>query len=448
MANYVMLDNYNGLSCCYSFLKRKSILLKKKEVDKIRQFDKENHRCFYPFNDGAHIDSIIDFDEFDLSKSLLETSSDSTISETRSLLNFEEIRDLYLLVYPDVIFSKGERQSVIYNISESKLFNAPNSLLEYISLQYGRTIGEVVDSFSKEEGGILSLYIAFLVSNKLARIVSDINQFGTKEQYMKRYKERLESFTSVIDSAIIDITNTSSYNVQTLIGDLTAIKCGKILLRFFESNISMFFDALVGIRSSNTIVRFDLYAPKEMYLHIKDVLVNEPKLFNVFIFRCEESSLFFVNQNIIDLRKTFYLSTTAFLSPLDCGKITFSRTALIPNNDFILRSHFVNSCLYKKISIDSRGFIRNCPSMKLHFGHIGNTKLQDVVKKTDYKKPWYITKDQVRKCCKCQYRYSCFDCRAYTEDGTLYGCPSKCHFSHTSNSWRDNGDLHLGKIRK
>lgn len=86
--------------------------------------------------------------------------------------------------------------------------------------------------------------------------------------------------------------------------------------------------------------------------------------------------------------------------------------------------------------------------MKLHFGHIGNTKLQDVVKKTDYKKPWYITKDQVRKCCKCQYRYSCFDCRAYTEDGTLYGCPSKCHFSHTSNSWRDNGDLYLGKIRK
>lgn len=436
MADRITPNYSTGLSCCYSFLRRRNILLKKKEVDEIRQFDKENHRCFYPFNDGVHIDSIIDFDEFDLSKSLPESSSsNSTISETYSLPNFGEIRNMYLLVYPDIVFSKGELQSVIYNISENKLFNAPNSLLDYVSLQCGHTIGDVVSSFSREEGDILCLYIAFLVSNKLARIVSDMNQFGTKEQYMKGYKERLESSTSIIDSAIIDVTEASSYNIQSLIDDLTSLGCSKVLLRFFESNISMFFDSLVSIRSSNTIVRFDVYAPKEMYLQIKAILIDEPKLFNVFVFRCEESSLFFVNQNITDLRKTFYLSTVAFLSPADCGKITFKKTALIPNNDFILRSHFVNSCLYKKISIDSEGLIRNCPSMKLHFGHVGNTKLQDVIEKVDYKELWYITKDQVKKCCKCQYRYSCFDCRAYTEDGTLYGCPSKCHFSLTSNNW-------------
>ena len=65
MADHVILD-YEGLPCCYSFLRRRKILLKEKEIDKIRQFDEKNHKCFYPFNDGMHIDAIIDFDDIEI----------------------------------------------------------------------------------------------------------------------------------------------------------------------------------------------------------------------------------------------------------------------------------------------------------------------------------------------------------------------------------------------
>lgn len=434
MADHVILD-YEGLPCCYSFLRRRKILLKEKEIDKIRQFDEKNHKCFYPFNDGMHIDAIIDFDEFDLSKSLPEFYLDKAISDSLPPIDFEENRNMYLLIYPDIVFSRGKRQSVIYNISENKLFGAPNSLLEYVELQSGHTIGEVVNDYSREERSVLYSYITFLISNKMARMVSEIKQFELKDQHTKRYKERLENATSIIDSAIIDVVEASSYNIQAVVENLTSLGCGKILIRFFESNVPMFFDALAGIRSSNTIARFDVYAPKEMYLQVRDVLINEPKLFNVFVFQCDESSLFFVNQNILDLRKTFYLSTAVSLSPLDCGKVTFSRTALIPNSDYILRNQFVNSCLYKKISIDSSGLVKNCPSMTFHFGHIKDVRLEDVVKNPKYKMYWYITKDKIETCNHCQYRYSCFDCRAYTKNNALHGLPCKCKFSPALNKW-------------
>lgn len=437
-----IIQNDTLLSCCYSFLKRRKLIFGKDKWDRIKQYDEVNARCIYPFNDGVHLDSIIDFDNLKLlplGEKTCESDpcdENTTSSQTYSLPCLEDIQNMYLFVYPDVIIAKGDSQSIVYDLSEKRLFGVPNSFVDFLCIQEGSTIGQIVNSFLENEKKILFSYVTFLVSNKLARLGTEMGQFGTKEQYLKGYEEKLKISTTIIDSAIIDVTKLSSYNIQNLFNRLNSFRCSKILLRFFESNIDLFFKILSSIQSSNTIVRFDIYLPVEMYLQIANILTNEPKLFNILVYRCPECSVSFIDQDIIDLRKTIYKSTNSSLSPTDCGNITFSRTALIPNNDYILKNHFVNSCLYKKISIDSEGYVKNCPSMKCHFGHIDIVDMQQVIEDISFKKYWYITKDQINTCCTCQYRYSCFDCRAYTENDDLYGRPSKCKFSPSLNTWK------------
>ena len=73
--------------------------------------------------------------------------------------------------------------------------------------------------------------------------------------------------------------------------------------------------------------------------------------------------------------------------------------------------------------------------MTFHFGHIKDVRLEDVVKNPEYKMYWYITKDKTETCNHCQYRYSCFDCRAYTKNNALHGLPCKCKFSPALNKW-------------
>ncbi|RUL60063.1 grasp-with-spasm system SPASM domain peptide maturase [Prevotella koreensis] len=397
-------------------------------------------KFLYPFNDGIHIDSIIDFEKLEFA--VPEVSENASSIEDKQTLqsysskDFEDIKNMYLLIFHDVIISKGRNQSILYDLSEKRLFKVPNSVIEFITILGNKTIGEILNSFSTYEKRILFSYVQFLLSNKLARLVNNVEQFGSQEQFIKGFKESLNISTSIIDSAIIDIKETSSFDIQGFIKKLTSFRCSKILLRFWEINMDFFKKAISCIRTSNSIVRVDTYLPMEMYSQIVTIIENECKLFNILVFRCDKSSISFINPDIIDLRKTIYKSTKQSLAPTDCGNISFGKTALIPRSDYILKNIFVNSCLYKKISVDSDGFVKNCPSMRHHFGHVDSVDLCKVIKENSFTKYWYITKDKINICSICQYKYSCFDCRAYTEDDTLYGRPSKCQLSTSSNQWK------------
>ena len=97
-----------------------------------------------------------------------------------------------------------------------------------------------------------------------------------------------------------------------------------------------------------------------------------------------------------------------------------------------------NTCLNRKISIDKDGYIKNCPSMLHHFGHISETKLEDVIKNPEFTKYWNIKKDDISKCKDCEFRHICTDCRAYLENPEdLYSAPLKCGYNPYTCQWED-----------
>ncbi len=96
-----------------------------------------------------------------------------------------------------------------------------------------------------------------------------------------------------------------------------------------------------------------------------------------------------------------------------------------------------NTCLYKKISIDKSGNIKNCPSMTSSFGSIDNSSLIDIVQMTEFTSYWNINKDKIQICRDCEFRYVCTDCRAYTQGDNLLGKPAKCNYDPYTAKWID-----------
>lgn len=109
------------------------------------------------------------------------------------------------------------------------------------------------------------------------------------------------------------------------------------------------------------------------------------------------------------------------------------------NVDAFLESTQYNSCLNKKISIDSEGKIKNCPSMPEDFGSIKDKSLVDVSQNPIFKKYWRINKNEIETCKDCEFRHICSDCRAHIKDNkNIYSKPLKCHYDPYTATW-ENG---------
>ena len=95
-----------------------------------------------------------------------------------------------------------------------------------------------------------------------------------------------------------------------------------------------------------------------------------------------------------------------------------------------------NSCLNQKIAVDTRGDIKNCPSLEKSYGNVVDTSLREALFRKGFKDWWAIAKDQVDICRDCEFRYVCTDCRAFIQDrDNLYSKPAKCAYDPYTATW-------------
>lgn len=124
-----------------------------------------------------------------------------------------------------------------------------------------------------------------------------------------------------------------------------------------------------------------------------------------------------------------------------CGKVELKYFNTNINKVIEAVNH--NSCLYKKIGIDKKGNIKNCPLMNESFGNIYQQNLEEAINHPDFRKYWNLTKDQIEICKDCEFRYICTDCRAYTEnslknkEGLIISKPLKCGYNPYTGLWDD-----------
>ncbi len=199
-----------------------------------------------------------------------------------------------------------------------------------------------------------------------------------------------------ITNAVIDFDYYSKHPIDRIFNELSQLLCEAVEIRYFyDESIENIFESL-KFSNDSTFRSIEIFVKFNENYHsqkkIEFLFKNINRLLKITLHSAE------INQIVeIDDRKKFVIYTkTKIDSESHCGAIGID--SFKSNLLFFSEGKNFNSCLNKKISIDKKGFIKNCPSSTESFGEIKNINLREVLKIKEFKTLWSVNKDQIDDC--------------------------------------------------
>jgi SPASM domain peptide maturase of grasp-with-spasm system len=335
--------------------------------------------------------------------------------------------EYYFKLFQCCIPVKGYARSLICDLQRGKLHLIPNSLIDVVNIAKEGTVKTVKSYFNNGQDEVINSYFDFLVLNELG--------FYCDESELKLFPDLNLEWKSphTITNALIDIKDKYPSNYLNLSNQLDVLSCRSVEIRFYTPFI---IDDIHEILSS-----FDCSQLECIYLLIcynqhctvedyEKLVLKYGRIEQITVHSCLEDK-----DEYFNTKKVIY-SSKSITSDLCCGIITPAYFS--SNLELFTEAQLHNTCLNRKIAIDVDGNIKNCPSMPHSYGNIKDTTLQEALEHPDFKKYWYIHKDQIEVCKDCEFRYICTDCRAYLEDPhNLYSKPLKCGYNPYTCEWEE-----------
>jgi SPASM domain peptide maturase of grasp-with-spasm system len=325
---------------------------------------------------------------------------------------------------------KGVTRSLICDLQRNVFDIIPNDLYDILIAFEGKTKNEVKVAFENGHDNTIDEYFDFLVEKEYIFFTDTPDWFPELNMQF--------DYPFEFSNGIIDISSDSEYNLYSALEQYDGINCKFIELRFFHSinldlvqNIISFLDEMESmITSIGFALPYNAHITEEA---LKELLEKFPRISYIVIWGA-------IHQKFIEpiREKSGYLIFTEvqLKDETCCGVIHPS--FFVTNIKNFTEALSYNSCLNRKISVDSLGNIKNCPSMSQSYGNIENTTLKDVSKIKAFKKYWNITKDDIKVCKDCEFRYICTDCRAYKENPKDdYSKPLKCGYNPYTSEWTE-----------
>lgn len=341
---------------------------------------------------------------------------------------------MFLKLFNSVKITKGAKNSIIFDANNGFLRLIPNTFFDLLSNEM-RNYSRLKKKLDNDTLEVLDEYLNFITDNNLGFIVYSKKKL-LSFQGVSNFNETLSN----CDYLILDVNNSNILN-DNLIQQICTLNIKYLQFRFLDkvevdeiikviSIIEIFNDS--NINEISIVVKYNtklLFFIKENYFKISNKFLH-------FVLHSSNEQDF----QILDHVYLTFINNTIGI-PLGCGVINLKNVNL--NRIFYLEAQQHNSCLNKKISIDSEGNIRNCPSMPQSFGNIKDTTLEEALSHPDFKKYWNLTKDTIEVCKDCEFRYICTDCRAYTErthenkEGLDISKPLKCGYNPYTGEWEE-----------
>jgi len=181
------------------------------------------------------------------------------------------------------------------------------------------------------------------------------------------------------------------------------------------------------LRSIDVLLK---WTPEHVPDSLRDLIRRHRRIQQVFIHSAPENRIY---KEFVDSANLVY-ATQEITSHEHCGQVRPGY--FTPGISFFLESLHFNSCLNRKVSVDARGEIRNCPSMAASFGNANATRIRSAVMDEKFRELWEVNKDQVEVCRDCEFRYICPDCRAWVRlSEEKFAKPSKCGYDPYTGIW-------------
>lgn len=326
---------------------------------------------------------------------------------------------------------KGYSRSIICDLQRNAIYPIPNSL--YLILEYSgsKSIDDIYKLYGEENSETIKEYFEFLTNKELIFF----NNYP--ENFPKLNDKWDEPFH--ITNCIIDFNEVKIDNLKNIKKSLGKLAIKAIQIRVFKKTtlkeLTYVLDFLKpeGLNSIELLIK---YNDKISNRDLKNLTNKYKWIFTVTVFDAPESS-YSLGEN--SLFGQIYYVKDLIISEKNCGIITPEFFTI--NLKTYTESFQHNSCLNRKISIDTQGNIKNCPSMVESFGNVNDTILEEAIEKPGFKKYWNLHKDKIHVCKDCEFRYICTDCRAYIEDpDDIFSKPLKCGYNPYIGKWEEWSD--------
>jgi SPASM domain peptide maturase of grasp-with-spasm system len=304
----------------------------------------------------------------------------------------------------------------------------PNSLYEFLK-KYNRVPLEIIrNDFNDDDWSIVETYLAFLLEK-------DFIFYSDKPELFPDVQIAWESSLQ-ITNAVLDIDANSDHDFAKIFYELNNMRCESAEFRIFTEKDQEFIKNIIDHTKNSSL--------RSVYLLAKYNKDHSRKFFEELIRsnrRIMSVTIHTTPQNFVDTQSTEdgnFFNITFIQQEINseehCGAI--SKLNFSTSISMFMESHLYNSCLNKKVSVDKKGFVKNCPSSSENFGHHKSASISKIVATDTFQRYWNITKDQVLICQDCEFRYICTDCRVYREDdANIRSKPKKCDYDPYSAVW-------------
>lgn len=333
----------------------------------------------------------------------------------------------YLNLLSTVIITKGKYRTCLIDIESNHYCVIPTSLVGLFNNESFFEIDSTINNLDSESRVIFKEYISFLINNGFAILSNEKIKF--KRYNLEKYKE-----PNHINNIVLDINDFLSY--RNKVDLINSNNINSMQIRVFAKATPLFIEEMIEFITTKDFNNIELVLNHNNNFdsNIYKAIYHKYRVIARIIVMNYQNNTSILNEKIFGVK-------TKLNSVQQCGII--SKSLFCTNINSIQLSNSYNSCLYKKISIDVNGEIKNCPSMPYSYGNIKETTLEEALNKEGFKKYWNITKDEVEVCKDCEFRYICTDCRAYTErnhidkEGLDLSKPLKCGYDPYTGEWEE-----------
>ena len=332
----------------------------------------------------------------------------------------------FFVLFSCCVIVKGAVRSTICDTQRDAFEFIPNDLYDLLRNYKDKTLDEIKSAFGNQYNDTIDDYFEFLITNEYGFWHSQPNCFPeVSSDYVT---------PSIITNAVLDYDDKSEYNFASIFTQLDSLGCKDIQIRFFCSieykiiHLMLIEVEKTRIRSIDIIVKdSDSQTADDAVTLIKAI----SQITSITIHSSKTNELVF---NGYEGAKRVMRTMQVIDNASHCGIISPVYFSININTINEGTSH--NTCLNKKLSIDTRGNIKNCPSLSAHFGNVSDTTLSASVEHTGFRALWNITKDQINICKDCEFRVICTDCRAFIQNSNdTYSKPSKCSYNPYTTIW-------------
>lgn len=333
----------------------------------------------------------------------------------------------YFNLYANCRLVRGARMSLLCDLQLRKFYHLPNDTADVLTFLQQHSIEECLTHYGDDNRETITGYIDFLISKELG--FTD-HQLLPELTPLDLSWDRYSDITNVIIEYNEDINYTGTFFQQ-----LFDLHVHGLEIRCYHKTAPDKLRGLIDIFNGTTLKFIKLVLPYEPTLELPalDQLVRQyPRVKSLLIHSSPVDKL----EKIFDGSVPVVFFSRNINSCGACGEVRSNY--FVANMELFTESQHYNTCLNRKLSIDQKGFIRNCPSTREDFGHVTATSLPEVLDNPAFHRLGKIRKEEIATCKDCEFRHVCTDCRAYLEDPQdIYSKPLKCGYDPYTNNWEN-----------